>query len=71
MKKILKQGNIKRKWVAHCPYCNTEFEYEREDIRYDQMIHATVVLCPECENEIRHLDNPSSPISISTENFLI
>lgn len=66
MKKILKQGSIKR-WVKRCPYCDTEFEYESGDIMYNQTVHHAVVTCPSCNNELFHYNSNYS--TVSTENF--
>ena len=69
MKKILRQGNTRtaKKFVATCYTCDTQFEYEAEDLHYNQFIHHTTVSCPQCGSEIYHRNNPFS--QISTENF--
>ena len=66
MKKILRQGSTK-KYRAKCSCCDTEFEYEAEDLHYNQYVHHTTVSCPQCGSEIYHRNNPCS--QISTENF--
>ena len=65
MKKILKQGSISKKWITHCFTCDTEFEYEAEDLHYNSYIHRSCVSCPCCGSEIVHRkDNNCSNITI-------
>lgn len=66
MKKILRQGSTK-KFRAKCFSCDTEFEYEAEDLHYNQYVHHTTVTCPQCGSEIYHRNNPCS--QITTENL--
>lgn len=71
MKKILKQGVYRTK----CPYCDCEFEYEREDVvskslknpPYMWSTHGSfsmvnMVRCPSCNNLIYHHDSVRSKI---------
>lgn len=67
MKKILKQVNTSKKWVAHCFTCDTEFEYESEDLHYNKYINHSTVSCPNCGSEILHRYNPFS--NITTEQL--
>lgn len=65
MKKILKQGNTSKKWVTHCYQCDTEFEYEIEDLHYNHYVHRQCVSCPGCGSEIVHyVDNNCSNITV-------
>lgn len=66
MKKILRQGNIK-KYRAKCPVCDTEFEYQRSDVAYSNDLQGAVVECPDCGMLIQHHGNPSS--NITTEQL--
>jgi phage terminase large subunit GpA-like protein len=50
------------KYRTKCPYCDYEFEYQREDLLY---FHNTCVpkgvICPECSRLIEHnSDTPRS-----------
>ena len=71
MKKILRQGVYRTK----CPYCDCEFEYEREDVvskslknpSYMWDTHGSfstvkMVRCPSCNNLIHHQDSVRSKI---------
>lgn len=71
MKRILKQGVYRIK----CPYCDCEFEYEREDIvskslknppslfgTYGPFTVRSMVRCPSCNNLIYHQDSVRSKI---------
>lgn len=71
MKRILKQGVYRIK----CPYCDCEFEYEREDIvrkslknprslwgTYGPFSTVSMVRCPSCNNLIYHQDSVRSKI---------
>ena len=68
MKKILRQGNTK-KYRAKCPYCDTEFEYQREDIRLtlNSVVKMRYVTCPVCNNAVLNQGNPSS--NLTTEQL--
>ena len=56
MKKILRQGSIK-KYRAKCPVCDT-------DVIYINDLPVAVVECPDCGMPIQHKENPSSNITI-------
>lgn len=72
MKRILKQGVYRIK----CPYCDCEFEYEREDVvskslknppslfgTYGPLFTVrSMVRCPSCNNLIYHQDSVRSKI---------
>lgn len=71
MKRILKQGVYR----AKCPYCDCEFEYEREDVvskslknpSYMWDTHGSfsmvkMVRCPSCNNLLHHQDSVRSKI---------
>ena len=71
MKRILKQGVYRTK----CPYCDCEFEYEREDVVSKSLKNPTSMLdthgpfsmvnmvrCPSCNNLIYHQDGVRSKI---------
>lgn len=71
MKRILKQGVYRTK----CPYCDCEFEYEREDIvsrslknpksmwdTHGAFSMVKVVICPSCNNFIYHQGSVRSKI---------
>lgn len=66
MKRILKQGNIS-KLVAHCFTCDTEFEYEAEDLVFIKPISMICVECPNCGTLIQHNGNLKS--NITTESL--
>lgn len=76
MKRILKQGVYRTK----CPYCDCEFEYEKEDVVSRSLKNpksmcdtkgffsmVKVVICPSCNNLIYHSD--SSKSNITTEQL--
>lgn len=73
MKKILRQGDIDyrtvSKFVGHCFNCDTQFEYEAEDLHYNQYIHHQCVSCPTCNHEIFHDYNPRGKVRINTERL--
>ena len=56
MKKILRGPS---KYRAKCTCCDTEFEYQYEDIRYGRK-YGEYVNCPTCGSVISHRDNPCS-----------
>ena len=71
MKRILKQGVYRTK----CPYCDCEFEYEREDVvskslknppsmldTHGRFSMVNMVRCPSCNNLIYHQDSVRSKI---------
>lgn len=65
MKKILKQGVYRTK----CPYCDCEFEYEREDVEdiVTKLVTNPIevykmVRCPSCKNLIGHSSGVRSKI---------
>ena len=72
MKRILNQGVYRTK----CPYCDCEFEYEREDIVRKSLKNPpslwgtygplstvrSMVICPSCNNLIYHKDSVMSKI---------
>ena len=66
MKKILKLGSTK-KYRAKCAVCDTEFEYQVDDLLFIKTLNMICVECPNCNILIQHKGNPSS--HISTENF--
>lgn len=71
MKKILKQGNIK-KYRAKCPCCDTDFEYQVSDLVFIKKINKicvgmVCVECPSCGRLIKHKGNPSC--NITTEQL--
>mgnify|MGYP001678167483 CR=1 FL=1 len=70
MKRILRKAESS-KFYKKCYYCDTEFEYERSDIKasWDSrfMTHLKVVTCPCCNRELIHNDGVRS--NISTESL--
>lgn len=69
MKKILSKGSIS-KYRAKCSFCDCEFEYQWEDVRYYRIFdYGIYVDCPNCSKLIRHTESVSTTIKISTESF--
>ncbi len=66
MKKILRQGNIK-KYRAMCSCCDTEFEYQASDLLFVKSLNEIVVECPSCGILIKHKGNPST--NLTTEHI--
>lgn len=66
MKKILRQGSIK-KYRTKCNVCDTEFEYQSTDIAFSTQLHCAVVECPSCGNMILHKYSLQS--NITTEQL--
>lgn len=52
MKRIIKKVRPIPKWVINCPYCDTQFEYQNEDIEWSNAI--SYVRCPSCDRHIDH-----------------
>lgn len=65
MKKILRKTTPK--YRAKCHYCDCEFEYEPNDIFYDNVITGAAVSCPNCHNWLDH--NYSLKSNIITERL--
>ena len=79
MKRILKQGVYRTK----CPYCDCEFEYEKEDVVsrslknsksmwdikgfFSNIQIGALVSCPRCHNALYHA--ASSKSNITTEQL--
>lgn len=70
MKKILRKAGS-NKFYMKCYYCDTEFEYDNEDVvtlwNKRAMSHMRVVTCPCCNRELQHSDSIKS--NISTESL--
>jgi phage terminase large subunit GpA-like protein len=66
MKKILRQGSTK-KYRAKCNCCDTEFEYQVDDLVFIKKLNMVCVECPNCNILIQHKGNPSS--NITTEQL--
>ena len=62
MKKILRQVNIK-KYTVKCHCCDTEFEYQTNDLIFVRKVGMTCVECPSCGILIQHKGNQSSQIT--------
>ena len=54
--KVLKQGkiSIKINWIVNCWNCNSELEYESNDIKLST-VNKGYIICPVCETCIPHL----------------
>lgn len=66
MKKVLVHGShsLIHKWVANCPSCGCQFEYDKYEIL--GVLKDSVPLfvkCPECEQYVRHDDYQKSEIN--------
>lgn len=63
MKKILRKGtrNLPSKWVANCPNCGCQFEYDSAEIKIDSNFYVDDipphVQCPECHQYLRHYES--------------
>ena len=69
MKRILRKAE-KSNYFIKCYYCDTEFEYDNEDVvtswNKKAMSHMRVVTCPCCNRELQHSDSTKSNISIES-----
>lgn len=50
--KIINERRLKK-----CPYCNTKFYYDYNDIQTKFILNTPYISCPTCDNDIYQLDS--------------
>ena len=53
--KVIKEGKLPTKYSCKCPYCNTEFEFEDNEIKHSFFYPHNYIKCPVCNKQLGRL----------------